>query len=181
MVTQCYLPPSRGDIPAFTPAKAGTRFRDPGGMQGWLDLGGWLEMVYPLNGHPSWTNRARCWLTSLMRPMTLTTTPSHDTTDKLHHTMLYSCDGLWVSTINWQELLHKMQACNASSERELKLHKKRIPNKEHRPSILGLLQLVWIYDKRCVYMLYLLMRWMHRCRWTKHQFWIGIGLLQPST
>ena len=34
-------------------------------------------MVYPLNGHPSWTNRARCWLTSLMRPTMLTTTPSH--------------------------------------------------------------------------------------------------------
>ena len=24
-ITQCYLPPSRGDIPAFTPAEAGTR------------------------------------------------------------------------------------------------------------------------------------------------------------
>jgi len=34
-------------------------------------------MVYPYNGHPSWTNRARCWLTSSMRPTTLTTTPSH--------------------------------------------------------------------------------------------------------
>jgi len=66
----------RGDIPAFTPAKAGTQFSDPGGMQGWVDLGGWLEMVYPHNGHPSWTNRARCSLTLLMRPTTLTTTPS---------------------------------------------------------------------------------------------------------
>ena len=26
--------PSRGDFPAFTPAEAGTRFSDPGGMQG---------------------------------------------------------------------------------------------------------------------------------------------------
>jgi len=25
-ITQCYLPPDRGDFPAFTPAKAGTRF-----------------------------------------------------------------------------------------------------------------------------------------------------------
>jgi len=33
-ITQCYLPPGRGDIPAFTPAEAGTRFSDPGGMQG---------------------------------------------------------------------------------------------------------------------------------------------------
>ena len=75
-ITQCYLPPGRGDIPAFTAAKAGTRFSDPRGVQGWVDTGGWLEMVYPHNGHPSWTNRARCWLTSLMRPTTLTTTPS---------------------------------------------------------------------------------------------------------
>ena len=33
-ITQCYLPPGRGDIPAFTPAEAGTRFSDHGGMQG---------------------------------------------------------------------------------------------------------------------------------------------------
>jgi len=26
-ITQCYLPPDRGDIPAFTPAEAGTRLR----------------------------------------------------------------------------------------------------------------------------------------------------------
>ena len=33
-ITQCYLPPGRGDIPAFTPAEAGIRFSDPRGMQG---------------------------------------------------------------------------------------------------------------------------------------------------
>jgi len=33
-ITQCYLPPDRGDIPALTPAEAGTRLSDPGGMQG---------------------------------------------------------------------------------------------------------------------------------------------------
>jgi len=33
-ITQCYLLPDRGDIPAFTPAEAGTRLSDPGGMQG---------------------------------------------------------------------------------------------------------------------------------------------------
>ena len=37
-ITQCYLPPGRGDFPAFTPAKAGTQFSDPRGMQGWVDL-----------------------------------------------------------------------------------------------------------------------------------------------
>ena len=33
-ITQYYLPPGRGDIPAFTLAEAGTRLSDPGGMQG---------------------------------------------------------------------------------------------------------------------------------------------------
>jgi len=32
-ITQCYLPPGRGDIPALTPAEAGARLSDPGGMQ----------------------------------------------------------------------------------------------------------------------------------------------------
>ena len=36
-ITQCYLPPDRGGIPAFTPAEAGTRFSDPGGIQGCVD------------------------------------------------------------------------------------------------------------------------------------------------
>jgi len=39
-ITQSYLPPGRGDLHAFTPAEAGTRFSDPGEMQGWVDLGG---------------------------------------------------------------------------------------------------------------------------------------------
>ena len=33
-ITQCYLPPDRGDISALTPAEAGTRLSDPEGMQG---------------------------------------------------------------------------------------------------------------------------------------------------
>jgi len=33
-ITQCYLPPGRGDIPAFTLAEADTLFSDPGGIQG---------------------------------------------------------------------------------------------------------------------------------------------------
>ena len=33
-ITQCYMTPDRGDIPALTPAEAGTLFSDPGGMQG---------------------------------------------------------------------------------------------------------------------------------------------------
>ena len=39
-ITQCYLPPDSDDFPAFTPAEAGIWFSDPGGMQGWVDLGG---------------------------------------------------------------------------------------------------------------------------------------------
>ena len=38
-LTQCYLPPGSGDIPAFTPAEAGTRFSDYEGMQHRVDLG----------------------------------------------------------------------------------------------------------------------------------------------
>ena len=55
-ITQYYLPPGRGDIPAFTPAEAGTRLSDPGGMHGLVYLVGWLQpdMVYPPeDGHPS--------------------------------------------------------------------------------------------------------------------------------
>jgi len=32
-ITQCYLPPGRGDIPALTPAEAGTRLSDPEGCK----------------------------------------------------------------------------------------------------------------------------------------------------
>ena len=55
-ITQCYLPPDGGDIPAFTRAEAGTRLSDLVWMQGWVDLVGLLhtEMVYPPeDGHPS--------------------------------------------------------------------------------------------------------------------------------
>jgi len=32
-LTQCYVPPDRGDIPAYTPAEAGTLFSAAGWMQ----------------------------------------------------------------------------------------------------------------------------------------------------
>jgi len=78
-ITLCYLPPSRDDTPAFIPAEASTRFSDPGGMQGWVDLVGWLRavIVYPKTvTHPS-TNRVRRRVTSFMRRTTLATTPHH--------------------------------------------------------------------------------------------------------
>ena len=78
-ITQCYPPPDRGDIFALTPTEAVTRLRDPGGMQGWVELVGWLhtEIVYPPeDGHPPmYTNRARRVLTWFMRRTSLTTTP----------------------------------------------------------------------------------------------------------
>ena len=39
-ITEYYLPSGSSDFPTFTPAKAGTQFSDPGGMQGWVDLAG---------------------------------------------------------------------------------------------------------------------------------------------
>ena len=80
-ITQCYLPPGRGDIPAFTPAKADTRFSDPRGMQGWVDPGGWLEYrtsIYcnktqlvttvsiQIDGNTSQAVQSRC---TVVRPM----------------------------------------------------------------------------------------------------------------
>jgi len=57
-ITQRYLPPDRGDRPAFTPTgQVGTRFINPVRMKGWVGVVGWLhtEMVYPsTDGHPSW-------------------------------------------------------------------------------------------------------------------------------
>ena len=53
-ITQCYLPPGRGDIPAFTPAKAGTRLSDPEGCKADLVALLHTEVVYPPeDGHPS--------------------------------------------------------------------------------------------------------------------------------
>ena len=37
-ITQYYLPPGRGDIPAITPAEAGTRLSDPGRNSNIIEL-----------------------------------------------------------------------------------------------------------------------------------------------
>jgi len=79
-ITQCCLPPDRGDIPALIQAEAGTRFSDPEGTQGVVDLVGLLftEMVYPPeDGTRPGINWARRGLTSFMRRMPLTSTPRH--------------------------------------------------------------------------------------------------------
>ena len=65
---QCYLPPGRGDIPALTPAEAGTRLSDPGGMQGSVDL---VRLTRPKTvTHPS-SNRSRRALTSFIDELRL--------------------------------------------------------------------------------------------------------------
>jgi len=57
-----------------------TRFTYPGGMEGWVDQGDFVTYQDGLPAapqtvtHPS-TNRARCRLTSLIKPTPLTTTP----------------------------------------------------------------------------------------------------------
>jgi len=64
-ITQCYLPPSSGDIPAFTPTEAGTRFSDPRWMQGLVDL---VMVLFPKIVYPQKTvtylrnNWAVLWL-----------------------------------------------------------------------------------------------------------------------
>ena len=53
-ITQCYLPPGRGEISAFTPAKLVLDLATPEICKAELIVG-WLhtEMVYPPeNGHP---------------------------------------------------------------------------------------------------------------------------------
>jgi len=61
--------------PAFTQAsQAGTRFTYPGGMEGWVDLGDMLHteiFTRPQTVTHESTNRARCRLTSLIKPTPL--------------------------------------------------------------------------------------------------------------
>ena len=68
------MAPGRGDIPALPPAEAGTWLSDLGGMKGRVDLVGWRYTCPKTVTHPV-SNRARSWLTSLMRRTMLTTTP----------------------------------------------------------------------------------------------------------
>jgi len=56
-ITQCYLPPDRGDVPAFTPSRSCYSIKRPRG-DARLSWSSWLvviyEMVYPPeDGHPS--------------------------------------------------------------------------------------------------------------------------------
>jgi len=53
--------PGRGDIPALTPAEAGTRFTDPGGMQGWLDLWLYVPWCYTRPNTVTHPSKLLCW------------------------------------------------------------------------------------------------------------------------
>ena len=55
--------PAEVTFPPLPQPKLVLDLATPEGCKARVDPGGWLEMVYPHNGHPSWTNRARCWLT----------------------------------------------------------------------------------------------------------------------
>jgi len=61
--------PTQVNSPRLTTARqAGTRFTYPGGMEGWVDLGGWVynEAVYvSAVTHPN-SNRAHCRATTLI-------------------------------------------------------------------------------------------------------------------
>ena len=67
-ITQCYLPPGRGDIPALTPAEAGTRLSDSGWIQSWDDLVkgrrthvmNTFNNVFSTQVHPSYRHWAQC-------------------------------------------------------------------------------------------------------------------------
>jgi len=77
-ITQCYQPPDRGDIPALTPAEAGTRLSNPGKIQGSADLVGLLhtEMVFlPEEWSPIPVLTGPDGGTLIMRRTPLTTTP----------------------------------------------------------------------------------------------------------
>ena len=113
-ITQCYLPPDRGDIPADTPAEAGTRLSNPRGMHSWVDLVGWLhtQMVYypKMVTHPS-TNWARRRVTRFMCWMTLTTMPRRQwchrwtrTTESLCRQKNGQCDKLAVDSRRYCQL-----------------------------------------------------------------------------
>ena len=77
-ITQCYLPPDRGDIPPLPQAKLVLDLATPAGCRAELTkLAGYILRWYTrlkTVTHPS-TNRARRALTSFMRRTPLTTTP----------------------------------------------------------------------------------------------------------
>ena len=52
-ITQCYLPPGRGENPAFTLAEAGTRFSDPEGCKAELTYADRLGIMSIASPAPS--------------------------------------------------------------------------------------------------------------------------------
>ena len=67
-ITHCYLPPSRGDIPALTPAETGTRLSYPRGMQGCIDLVTQYNAITMCKQRTPLKMASLTALTSLIRP-----------------------------------------------------------------------------------------------------------------
>jgi len=60
-ITQCYLPPSRGDSSDFTPAFTSTHFTVLRKVKGWVDLGTAVRVLYiavvvVINTKPQWAS-----------------------------------------------------------------------------------------------------------------------------
>jgi len=75
---------------------ADPHFTDPEGMEGWVGLASSLHTgPKTIVAHPS-TNRARRWLTSLIRPTTLTIAPRDEPVKRLnpHISKCCRCCGL---------------------------------------------------------------------------------------
>ena len=62
-ITQCYLPPGRGDVSALIPAEAGTRLSDPEGCKAELTYTRltYLLARHPCNGVPIVPKRDQVW------------------------------------------------------------------------------------------------------------------------
>jgi len=110
-ITKCYLPPSRGDFPAFTPAKAGAQLSDHGEIQGWVDLVVVIsqDSLPAKDGHLyQKNNQAVSW------PRTEPATESHesDVLTPLRHfksvILLLLCYSLWWKCKNYPKMSWNM-------------------------------------------------------------------------
>ena len=122
-ITQCYLSPGSSDFPAFTPAKAGTRFSDPEGCKAELN---WvvisedsLRAKYSTLYFLPQKNQKVSWLrieptTESRKSKILTTKPSW----KVVQTHVY-CNGFHTHTTMYRNVTYsnlKLYHCNDDTE-----------------------------------------------------------------
>ena len=92
-------------LPLLQPAKTGTQFSDPSGMQGWVDLAG-LVIYLPEDCHPS-----QYWLGSALSNFIdatndITTTSNHQAAVQplsVVQTVVYMC--CWWVRMNWSNVV----------------------------------------------------------------------------